>query len=816
MGGAAAGTVLAVLGTGFGSQGSALAQPLGGQALPTPEAVYTISSASITPIIVHTEPHAICSIDRAAGRPAKHPVHLYADDDGVVRIYAQPAPRARASEALRRVTVTCQTDGGVESHPLAFRVNATPTAEAPFPAAEAPPALHGVAVPALSDAQAQAMSDQELRGRHYPPRPDRERAPEAYAAWLRAVSTPSTFVVAYPVASPDIRNQSVATSPNWSGFLVQQPAGQVANVAGVYTVPAVTAGRNQVLHSSMWVGIDGVKPIADLVQTGTEQGATNIWGVSFSYYYPWTEYLPAQPTESVLSSFNVTPGDQMFANVWVDAAPAAAGNPSAFTYTIYLDLGLVTSLQQHVFYRDADGAVYQVYYDPFSGLSFEAWTGYGSPTDAPLAAGDPATMVANNQQHIFYRDGSGNIQHVLWDPNSGQRIEVWASGGGNSTTGPAASGDPATMVTSNEQHIFYRDWYNNIQHVFWDANSGRHVEQWAAENPHGEQGPAAWGDPKTMFANNQQHIFYRAAELIPGTNQIFHVFWDPNTGLHDEVWAGGGSPNNAPPAAGDPATMVTTNEQHIFYRDFSGNIWHVFWDSGSGMHLEQWAGGGGSSTMGPAAAGDPATMVTTNEQHIFYRDQKANIQHVFWDANSGRHVEQWAGGAGNSQTGPAAAGDPTTMVWNTEQHIFYRDSNGRLQHVFWDPNSGRHAEQWAGPGPNGMGNFGEFYLKNITQSWSTQVRLPIGYGGAQGQTAEWIMERPTVNGSYSGLADYGTTQITDAVAGSNSFGLGEYACCGTNSVQLNMTSDGTSSGRVLSQASAGGLETVDFTWKAPY
>jgi hypothetical protein len=802
-------TFAAAIGTAGLLHGAAHAQPrTPGQALPTPEASYTIAPSSVAPIIVHTGPHAVCTLDRASGARARRPVHVYADDDGVLRLYAQAAPGAAASEAQVRLNVACQTDGGVETHPLAFRLNGAPTAEAPFPAAEVRRQLRGLAVPALTDEEAQKLQDREILRRGYPPRPDKGRAPQAYTAWLKAVATPSTLVEPVIVASPDVRFQSATTSGTWSGFVINQPAGGVASVAGSFTQPAATAGLGQSQQAAQWVGIDGWNGVPDLVQTGTNAVAFNLPPVTFTSYYPWTEYLPTQTTGQVLSNLPVSPGDQMFAYVWVDGAPAAAGDPSAFPYVTS------SSSQQHVFFRDQSGGIWQVYWDQGRGLAFEEWNGVGSPTNAPLAVGDPATMVANNQQHVFYRDLYGSIFHLFWDPNSGLHSEYWASGGGNSTTGPAAAGEPATLVTPNQQHIFYRDTAGNIQHVFWDANSGRHAERWAGPSGSPSGGPGALGDPQTLFANNQQHVFYRALQLIGGTdNPIWHVYWDPGSGLHAQIWAGLGSPNNAPAAAGDPATLATANQQHIFYRDSSHNIWHVFWDSSSGMHLEQWASGaGGSSTMGPAAYGDPAAVFANNQQHIFYRDLYGSIFHVFWDPSSGRHVEYWASGPGSGTTGPAAASDPTTMVWNTQQHIFYRDGQGRLQHVYWDPSSGRHAEQWAGPGPNGMGNFGEFMLKDSSAGWSARVSLAIGYSGAKGQEAEWVIERPQVNGSPVGLANYGTAQFTDAVAGSNTYGLGAYACCGSGSQQITMTN----AGRALSAASVGGLITADFAWKAPF
>jgi hypothetical protein len=131
------------------------------------------------------------------------------------------------------------------------------------------------------------------------------------------------------------------------------------------------------------------------------------------------------------------------------------------------------------------------------------------PTRSP-AAGDPAVFAWQTQQHVFYRDDQGNIQHVFYDSSVNHRFppEQWASGTGSHSTGPAAAGNPATLVAANQQHIFYRDVAGNIWHVYWDQRSNsRTAEPWAGpSSPTGT--PTAQGDPAVMEADSQQHLFY--------------------------------------------------------------------------------------------------------------------------------------------------------------------------------------------------------------------------------------------------------------------------------------------------------------------
>lgn len=46
-----------------------------------------------------------------------------------------------------------------------------------------------------------------------------------------------------------------------------------------------------------------------------------------------------------------------------------------------------------------------------------------------------------------------------------------------------------------------------------------------------------------------------------------------------------------------------------------------------------------------------------------------------------------------------AHGNPATMVYGQQQHIFYRGPGGGLYHIWWDQSVNQLAwDQWGGPG----------------------------------------------------------------------------------------------------------------------
>jgi hypothetical protein len=212
-------------------------------------------------------------------------------------------------------------------------------------------------------------------------------------------------------------------------------------------------------------------------------------------------------------------------------------------------------------------------------------------------------VTDRTQQHIFYRSGDGAINHIWWDAAMHQLYSDQWTRHPDVPHAPAAAGDPATMVTTNQQHIFYRGTDGAINHIWWDVPTGHlYMDQWT-NHPDVPHAPAAAGDPATMVTTNQQHIFYRGTD-----GAINHIWWDEVMHLlYMDQWNHHPDVPQAPLAVGDPATMVTAGQQHIFYRSSDGAINHVWWTASlNRLYFDQWS----VATHAATAAGEPGTMVT--------------------------------------------------------------------------------------------------------------------------------------------------------------------------------------------------------------
>ncbi len=285
---------------------------------------FTVAPNASSRIIMTTLPQATCVLHPEGDKAAGHSFKTFADDEGKIRFQVSPSAE---SDQTAQFAVDCTAAGKTSTFALELRANSVPTADMPAPQAEVrTPQPGDVIRPALTKADATNLSSDEIAKRGYPIRPDAKQAPEAFAAWMKAVTKPSRLVDARQVAREEVRHvkpvkaSNYETSGNWSGFELRGSSGAYDLVEGEWYVPTVYYETNAHTYSAYWIGLDG-DGTSDLWQAGTEQEVQDIdiIGIHFDFYnyYAWTEFLPPQGTEQVLPNFSVAPGDLMFTEVWV-------------------------------------------------------------------------------------------------------------------------------------------------------------------------------------------------------------------------------------------------------------------------------------------------------------------------------------------------------------------------------------------------------------------------------------------------------------------------------------------------------------------
>jgi hypothetical protein len=295
---------------GLAAAAAILAPALPAQARPLAPAAkpdaHVVSSMTQTPVYFRALPDARCLIGAGPSRT----LTVYANDDGIVRFFAQPGRLAASSINL---TAACDADGRQVTIPLAIRAVSGPVHSVrPRPVADRTFSLPRGFNPVTA-------SEDELDRYGYPPRPDADSTPDAYAEWLRAVTLAKTWVAPTGVLRTDhvnarARFDSNQQSTNWSGMVDKGATGQFTKALGKWHVPAViTDAAHSPAYSSLWVGLDGYTS-NDLVQDGTESDAVDVIGWLVTSYFVWIEYVPDQGMTE-LPNFDVNPGDEVYMSV---------------------------------------------------------------------------------------------------------------------------------------------------------------------------------------------------------------------------------------------------------------------------------------------------------------------------------------------------------------------------------------------------------------------------------------------------------------------------------------------------------------------
>lgn len=91
----------------------------------------------------------------------------------------------------------------------------------------------------------------------------------------------------------------------------------------------------------------------------------------------------------------------------------------------------------------------------------------------------------------------------------------------------------------------------------------------------------------------------------------------------------------------------------------------------------------GGRTGGPSAVGNSSVSVFGEQQHIAYRDGDGKIQDAWYDSGNDLWSLQQIN-QGGVTNGPSAAGDPFVSVFEEQQHFVYRDGAGAIQDAWYD------------------------------------------------------------------------------------------------------------------------------------
>lgn len=305
----------------------------------------------------------------------------------------------------------------------------------------------------------------------------------------------------------------------------------------------------------------------------------------------------------------------------------------------------------HYFARQPNGTLRHWFYDGAGKPHQDFW---------PVGdfAGAPASLATTDQQHVWVRDNQNNLQHRFWVPGTGfEPQDVW---------GHQLVGDPTAFLDGNQQHVFARGTGDILLHWQWNPTQPR-------DNPIYED---VWargllGDPTAIAGGGQQHVFGRGAGDI-----LLHWWWDlthpADKPIYDEIWGHG--------LVGDPTVLLSGDHVYVVAVDAKGSL-QCWWRNGptSPVGHRTWTGSG--------ITGRPTALHVSGQKHLWARDTNSNLLHWSWSSDDppDRLIPDTPWGQG-------LASDPTAILVGTTLHVFTVDPTGTARHWHRDQAGGAPQE----------------------------------------------------------------------------------------------------------------------------
>jgi len=299
--------------------------------------------------------------------------------------------------------------------------------------------------------------------------------------------------------------------------------------------------------------------------------------------------------------------------------------------------------------------------------------------------------------NVFYRNAEGAIVELsrLAGEGSGKNWQshdlTAESKAPKAASGPAVYTTKGGVTKGSTHHVVYRGSDNQIHELFRSAEG-----RWDHKNlSSATKAPNAAGRPVAFASDDPagQHIVYRTEEgaLVDlyRRNDKRDAEWHFN-----DLTAEAG----APKAAGNPCGYLeragatgTTTTHHVIYRSSDGHVHELYVGDrpGKWSHNDLTA-----EARGPQAAGDPSA----------YREQKENVQHVFYRSKEGAVIDLYRSRARDADKkwhsndltaeakAPKAAGHVAaylesagTVTTTNVQHLVYRNEDGQIHELYLRP-----------------------------------------------------------------------------------------------------------------------------------
>jgi RHS repeat-associated protein len=378
---------------------------------------------------------------------------------------------------------------------------------------------------------------------------------------------------------------------------------------------------------------------------------------------------PGDSFPGAVAKANVAVNGNLNSTLVVNAASNVPQTGATSALTSFTD-----SYGSHVFYIGTDQHVYSMVNggsNPWANFDLTSMTGN---TAVAAAKGGITSFVDSYGEHVFYIGTNQHVYSLITNGTSGwSNVDLTAITG---NTLALANSALTSFVDSHGEHIFY---VGADQHIYSMVNGS--AGGWANADLNATAGSTALASPSTgltSFPNSNEYMFY------VGTNQhIFCLFWSP---ANTTGWASAdltAITGNTPAASNSAMTStVSFGAVHIYYLGANQHVEDIYFTNA-------WNNADLNAITGSPLAGSGSGITAFADnygEHIYYVTGNQHVENLLWSSGAGWNVYDMMGLA--STTALAGAGSALTSFADAGEHIFYTDNKQQVEQLGWSSTAG--------------------------------------------------------------------------------------------------------------------------------
>ena len=326
----------------------------------------------------------------------------------------------------------------------------------------------------------------------------------------------------------------------------------------------------------------------------------------------------------------------------------------------------------HAYYIATSQHVFQLYWSGQSWVNQDLTVASGAAT-LPAPGSALTSVLVGNSDHVYYVDTNQHVNQLFFNSLNWVWQDLTAAAGATNVSAQKVSLTGFSL--NGADHIIYLAGNQHVNHAWWNGSS------WSNEDLNALAQPSAVADPGTALSsytdnNGMVHVYY-----LDVNEHVCQLWWSGQAWVNQDWTAASGTSAVATPGSALSSYSAFNGLEFVYYFDSNHHVNQLWW-TGQGWNNQDWTALSNARTV--AAAGSSLSSMpgpNNGTQFVHYLDTNRHINELSWTGQTWTNQDLTA--LSGTSTLAAAATNLTNLVVTGGNHIYYIDTQGHINQIYW-------------------------------------------------------------------------------------------------------------------------------------